>query len=199
MLTSRTVAEFLSCRKRRGAVTQNGTRTTRVQKSLRQGSEQIERRKTKNRRGGWDTTKGGPGQGGREQERCGRATILGRAAGPRIGPRSQVEIHNAAQVASSKLCTVAAVRGAALWYAPREAAGPYRCAARAGWGPAPAPIRLGLFGFPLTLAISTPGMHIAALGESRLPPSLPPSTPVLDLSITRSSPPSLSSFRPSCS
>ena len=70
---------------------------------------------------------GGQGQGGRERERSGRATIPGRAAGPRIGPRSQVEIHNAAQAASSKLCAVAAVRGAALWYTPREAAGPYRC------------------------------------------------------------------------
>lgn len=82
----------------------------------------------------WDTTRGGQGQGGRELERSGRATIPGRAAGPRIGPRSQVEIHNAAQAASSKLCAVAAVRGAALWYAPREAAGPYRCAARRGLG-----------------------------------------------------------------
>lgn len=40
----------------------------------------------------------------------------------------------------------------------------------AGWGPAPAPIRLGFFGLPWASAISTPGMHIAPLGEGRLPP-----------------------------
>lgn len=82
------------------------------------------------------------------------------------------------------------MRGAALWYAPREAAGPYRCCCGAGWGPAPTPIRLGPFGFPLTLlsprlACTSPLWAIAA--------SLTPlGSPVLDLSMTRSSP----SFRP---
>lgn len=160
-------------------MTQNGTRTTRVQeRSLR--SHSLRRRESVS-----EQVRGQPGcQADRGREipprRAGARGKGGarairssddprRCCRPRIGPRSQVEIHNAAQAASSKLCAVAAVRGAALWYAPREAAGPYRWPAAAGWGPAPAPIRLGLFWFSIDSAISTPGMHIAALGECRLP------------------------------
>lgn len=134
----------------------------------------------------WDTTKAGKGKGEGSPKRSGRATIPGRAAGPRIGPRSQVEIHNAAQAASSKLCAVAAVRGAALWYAPTGSsrAVPLRCA---GWGPAPAPIRLGLFGF-VDSTISTPRHAHGFFGRG---PPLCPLNPVLDLSMTRSSPPSV--------
>lgn len=48
----------------------------------------------------------------------------------------------------------------------------------------------GPFWFSFDSAISTPGMHIALLGECR--PPYPLGSPVLDLSMTRSSP----SFRP---
>lgn len=138
----------------------------------------------------WDTTRGGQGQGGRELERSGRATIPGRAAGPRIGPRSQVEIHNAAQAASSKLCAVAAVRGAALWYAPREAAGPYRCAARRGLGSSSCSHSTGFFWFALGLCYLHAWHAHRSFGRG---PPASPLTPALDLSMTRSSPPS---FRP---
>lgn len=60
----------------------------------------------------------------------------------------------------------------------------------AGWGPAPAPIRLGLFWFSLDLCYLHAWHAHRPFGRGP-PPS--PLNPTLDLSMTRSSPPS---FRP---
>ena len=133
-----------------------------------------------------DTTKAGLGKGEGSSKRSGRATIPGRAAGPRIGPRSQVEIHKRPR---RLVASCAQLQQCVAWPCgtlPREAAGPYRCAAWAG-----VQLLLPFDWVFLVLSTLLPprlGMHMASLGEDLLPPPL---NPVLDLSMTRSSPPSV--------
>lgn len=112
---------------------------------------------------------------GRERKRSGRATIPGRAAGPRIGPRSQVEIHNAAQAASRLVASCAQLqrcvaRPCGTLHGKQQG----RTAALRGLGSSSYSHSTGSFWFSFDSAISTPGMHIAPLGEGRLSPPLNP-------------------------
>lgn len=113
------------------------------------------------------------GKGERQVERSGRATIPEGAAGPRIGPRSQVEIHKRPRrlVASCAQLQRCVARPCGTLHGKQQ--GRTAALRGAGWGPAPAPIRLGLFWFSLDALLSPRlAMHIAPLGEGRLP--LPP-------------------------